>query len=66
MRTAWISRLSLSAGARLRFCDLAPAEALLLAGEGLTAAPKDPAPKTLRSQVVTAGGLEILEAAMST
>ena len=49
VRTAWISRLSLSAGARLRFCDLAPAEVLLLAREGLTAVPKEAAAEVLPS-----------------
>ena len=49
VRTAWISRLSLSAGARLRFDDLAPAEDPFLAGEGLTAAPKGAAAEVLPS-----------------
>jgi hypothetical protein len=58
--TVWISRLSLSAGARLRFGDLAPAEGPFLAREELTGAPKAPAAKTLRPTPVTAGAVGIL------
>ena len=50
MRTAWISRLSVSAGARFRFDDLAPAEDPFFVREELTAAPKGVAAEVLPSE----------------